>query len=161
MPPRTQRKPAYLTISTVFASGCPRSGKVVTTPMLFRKSVAGMAVAAAAWRPAVSQDDLVEDLLVEVLGPQQDQLAERGRRGVGEPHRRAGPLVPVLAGDGPGPVGFAGDRQAAQAAAVANGRVGGVDFLGRPGLVLGEERRSATLAHCTAHVALQRWTSKT
>src|SRR5262245_55969070 len=46
MPPLTQRKPPYLTISTVFGSGCPRSGKVVTTPMLLRKSVTGRAVVA-------------------------------------------------------------------------------------------------------------------
>ena len=37
-------------------------------PMLLRKSVAGMAVVAAARPPAGSrQDDLVEDLLIEVL----------------------------------------------------------------------------------------------
>jgi hypothetical protein len=48
IPPLTQRNPAYLTISTVFGRGCPRSGKVETTPMLFRKSVAARAVEAVA-----------------------------------------------------------------------------------------------------------------
>ncbi len=47
MPPLIQRNPQYLTISTVLFSGCPRSGKVESTPMLLRKSAVGMAVVAA------------------------------------------------------------------------------------------------------------------
>ncbi len=76
MPPLTQRNPAYLIISIVFGRGWPRSGKVVSTPMLFRNSVAGMAVVAVGSAPGRRQHNLVEDLLVEVLGPQQDQSAE-------------------------------------------------------------------------------------
>src|SRR5207248_2783279 len=67
--------------------------------------------------------------------------AKRGRRGVVEPHRRAGAVVPVLTGDAPRPVGFAGDGQPAKPATVADGLSGGVDLLGRPGPLLG--RRAA------------------
>ena len=87
MPPRTQRNPAYLTISIVFESGCPRSGKVVSTPMLFEKVGRRDGGRRAPARGRRRKHDPVEDLLIEVLGSQQNQLAERARGGVGEPHR--------------------------------------------------------------------------
>src|SRR6185437_4309261 len=83
------------------------------------------------------QDDLVEDLFIEVLGAQEYQSAERGGRGIEEPHRRARPLIPVLPGDTPCPIGFTAERQVTQAAAVAKGGVGGVNLLRCPDLVLG------------------------
>src|SRR5581483_8686524 len=62
---------------------------------------------------------------------------ERDGCGIEESHRRAGTLVPILAGDAPASVAFSEDCQPAQAAAIAHGSMRGVDFLRRPGLVLG------------------------
>ncbi len=48
IPALTHRKPQYLIISTVLARGCPRSGKELATPMLFKKSFVATADVGAA-----------------------------------------------------------------------------------------------------------------
>ena len=160
MPPRTQRNPAYLTISTVFGSGCPRSGKVVTMPMLFRKSVAGMAVVGRGSRPATVRTILLKTCSSKFLVPSStswlNEVVVASVNLTVAPAPLFQSLLVMLQAPSDSRVIV---RRLRPPPSRTDAWVASISSAAQVLSLAGVP--SATLAHCTAHFALQRWTSKT